>query len=150
MQGFLSISTFTQGEESCLCQPKKNTIIEAVSAQKEEHMHEYPITEQLVKIAEEHCNKAEADKVTRINLVVGEYSGFVPESIHMYFDLIAEGTRCEGAEVDITRVKAKLECPACGEIFSRALLSFACPKCGTDGGPTDIGKEFYIESIEVE
>ncbi len=71
-------------------------------------MHEYPITEQLIKIAEEHCEKAGAHKVTRINLVVGEYSGFVPESIHMYFDMISEGTKCEGAEIDITRVKAKL------------------------------------------
>lgn len=113
-------------------------------------MHEYPITEQLIKIAEEHCEKAGAHKVTRINLVVGEYSGFVPESIHMYFDMISEGTKCEGAEIVITRVKAKLSCPACGEIFERKLLSFACPKCGVDGGPTDIGKEFYIESIEVE
>lgn len=113
-------------------------------------MHEYPITEQLIKIAEEHCDKANANRVTLVNLVVGEYSGFVPESIHMYFDLIAEGTKCEGAEIVITRVRAKLKCPACGEIFARKLLSFACPKCGTDGGPTDIGKEFYIESIEVE
>ena len=26
----------------------------------------------------------------------------------------------------------------------------ACPKCGGQGGPTDIGKEFYIDSIEIE
>jgi len=26
----------------------------------------------------------------------------------------------------------------------------ACPKCGVDGEPTEIGKEFYIEEIEVE
>jgi len=113
-------------------------------------MHEYPITEQLVKIAVDHCKEAKAEKVIKIKLVCGDYSGFVPESIHMYFDLIAEGTLCDGAEIDIIRVRPKMKCPACGELFERAHLSFACPKCGTDGEPTKIGKEFYIESIEVE
>lgn len=113
-------------------------------------MHEYPITEQLVKMAEEHCKEAGAEKVKKINLVCGEYSGFVPESIHMYFDLIAEGTLCDGAEIEIERIKPKMKCKGCGELFVRKPMSFACPKCGTDGEPTDIGKEFYIESIEVE
>ncbi|MEG0157385.1 MAG: hydrogenase maturation nickel metallochaperone HypA, partial [Anaerovoracaceae bacterium] len=105
-------------------------------------MHEYPITEQIVKTAEKHCRENSAAKVKTINLVVGEYSGFVPESIHMYFDLIAQGTLCEGAEINITRIEPKIKCPACGELFKRAPLSFACPKCGVDGEPTEIGKEF--------
>ena len=113
-------------------------------------MHEYPITEHIVELAEKHCKEAGASKVTAVNLVVGDYSGFVPESIHMYFDIIAEGTLCDGAEINITRVKPKIKCPACGEIFERKPLSFACPKCGTDGEPTEIGKEFYIDTIECE
>ena len=59
-------------------------------------MHEYPITEQIVKIAEKHCREAEAEKVTKVKLVIGDYSGYVGDSVHMYFDLIAEGTLCEG------------------------------------------------------
>jgi len=113
-------------------------------------MHEYPITEHIVKMSEKRCREAGGRKVVTINLVLGENSGFVPESIHMYFDLIAEGTLCEGAEITIKRIGTKLKCPSCGELFTRKPLSFACPKCGTDGEPTDTGKEFYIESIEVE
>ena len=112
-------------------------------------MHEYPITEQIVKLAEKHCRDAGGEKVKTIKLVLGEYSGFVPESIHMYFDLIAEGTLCDGAEIEIKRIKPKIKCPACGELFTREPFSFACPKCGTDGEPTEIGKEFYIDSIEI-
>lgn len=113
-------------------------------------MHEYPITEQIVKIAEEHCRKAGGKKVLAIRLVVGDYTGYIPESIHMYFDIIAEGTICEGAALTQTRVRPKLKCPACGELFVRQPMSFACPRCGADGEPTEIGKEFYIESIEIE
>ena len=113
-------------------------------------MHEYPITEQIVKIAEKNCREAGASRVTSVNLVVGDYSGLVPESIHMYFDLIAEGTVCEGSEINMKRVKPKLKCTSCGALFERAPMSFACPSCGADGEPTETGKEFYIESIEVE
>ena len=113
-------------------------------------MHEYPITQQIIKIAENHCREAGANKVSAVNLVVGDYSGFIGDSIQMYFDIISEGTPCESAKLKIKRVKPKLKCPACGEFFERAPMSFACPKCGVDGEPTEIGKEFYIEEIEVE
>ncbi len=113
-------------------------------------MHEYPITEQIIKIAETHCKEAHGEKVRKVNLVIGDYSGYVGDSVQMYFDIISEGTMCQDAEVEITHVKPKLKCPACGTLFEKKLLDFSCPKCGTDGGPTDIGKEFYIESIEVE
>jgi len=113
-------------------------------------MHEFPITEQIVKIAEKHCLDAGAKKVTKVNLVLGDRSGLVFESIHMYFDLIAEGTVCEGAEIGMERVKTKLKCPNYGELFERQPMTFACPKCGTDGNPTEIGKEFYIKDIEVQ
>ena len=113
-------------------------------------MHEYPITEQIIKIADKHCKEAGAPKVQKLTLVLGEYSGLVAESINMYFDVISEGTACEGAEIEIKRITAKLKCGSCGNLFERAPGSFACPQCGGDGGPTEIGKEFYIESIEVD
>jgi len=112
-------------------------------------MHELPITEQIIKIAEEHGQKARASKIERIRLVVGERSGYISESIQMYFDMISEGTLCEGAVLEIELIKPKLKCPACGTLFERRPMRFDCPACGTDGEPTEIGREFYIDSIEV-
>ena len=112
-------------------------------------MHELPITEQIIKIAEEHGQKARASKIERIRLVVGERSGYISESIQMYFDMISKGTLCEGAVLEIEAVKPKLKCPSCGILFERLPMRFDCPACGTDGEPTDIGREFYIDSIEV-
>ena len=113
-------------------------------------MHELPITENIVKIACEQCAGSGASRVLKIHLVVGDYSGYVGSSIRMYFDMISRDTPCEGAQLDITRVKPKLRCTACGRLFERELLSFACPDCGGEGEPTEIGKEFYIDTIEVE
>jgi len=112
-------------------------------------MHELPVTEQIVKIVTEHGQKARASKIERIRLVVGERSGYVGESIQMYFDVVGKGTICEGAELEIVTVRPRLKCPACGTYFERRPMRFDCPACGTDGEPTDIGREFYIDSIEI-
>ena len=114
-------------------------------------MHEYPITQQIINICERHCEEAKANRVKAVKLVCGEATGYLHDSIQMYFDIIGEGTKCEGARLEIVRVKPKLRCPNCGNLFERTqLFSFACPECGTDGNPSEIGKEFYIEEIEVE
>jgi len=112
-------------------------------------MHELPITEQIVKIAEEHGQKARASKIESIRLVVGERSGYISESIQMYFDIISQGTLCEGAKLEIETIKPKLKCPKCETLFERLPMRFDCPECGTDGEPTDIGREFYIDSMVV-
>ena len=113
-------------------------------------MHEYPVTEQIVKISSEQAKENNARKVTRITLVVGEYSGFIGDSIQMYFDVLSKGTVCEGAILEIENVKAKWRCPACDLDYVRKPLSFACPRCGRDGEPTEIGKEFFIKNMEIE
>lgn len=113
-------------------------------------MHEFPVTEQIVKISAEKAKENNARRVTRITLVVGEYSGFIGESIQMYFDVISKGTLCEGAILEMENIKAKWRCPVCNIDYSRKPLSFACPECGQDGVPTSIGKEFYVKNIEVE
>lgn len=112
-------------------------------------MHEYPVTERIIEIAKKHCEMAQASRVEAITLVVGEQSGFIGESIQMYFDIMAEGTVCEGAALILKPVKPLLECRACGARFQRRPLSFSCPECGGEGAPTDVGKEFYIEAIAV-
>ena len=113
-------------------------------------MHEYPITEHIVDICSQQCREAEASRVSAINIVIGDYSGYVSESIEMYFDIIAEGTPCEGAALNFTKIKPKLKCDKCGHLFEKRPMTFDCPMCGGQGGPTDIGKEFFIENIEVE
>jgi hydrogenase nickel incorporation protein HypA/HybF len=113
-------------------------------------MHEYPITLEIIRIAEEAAARANAAKVNKITVVAGEYSGFIPESVMMYFEEISSGTGCEGALLEIRRVRAKLRCSKCGELFERKPFSFSCPLCGGDGGPTATGREFYVESIEVD
>ena len=112
-------------------------------------MHEYPITKRVIEIAEEFAKKNQVDEVKQINLVVGDYSGYVGSSIELYFGIIAQDSICRDASLHIDRVKPKLKCRACGKLFERKPFSFTCPHCGGDGEPSEIGKEFYVKSIEV-
>ena len=75
---------------------------------------------------------------------------YVGETIRLYFGLIAAGTACEEAELVIRSIKPQLQCPQCGTVFIRKPFSFMCPVCQTLGHPTAIGKECYVEAIEVE
>lgn len=93
--------------------------------------------------------KNNAEEVKQINLVVGDYSGYVASSIELYFGIIAEESLCAHAKLNITRIKPKLKCNDCGKLFERKPFSFECPVCKGQGSPTDIGQEFYIKSIEV-
>ena len=106
-------------------------------------MHEYPVTLEIVRMAEKTARE-KGGIVKAIHLVVGEDSGFIGESIQMYFDVISEGI------LTIQDVKPKMKCDRCGCLFERKKFSFTCPRCGGDGSPTDIGKEFYIESVDLE
>ncbi|HHV12658.1 MAG TPA: hydrogenase maturation nickel metallochaperone HypA [Clostridiales bacterium] len=112
-------------------------------------MHEYPITQHIISVASEYAKKYGGTEVKVIHLVVGETSGYVSSSIELYFDIIAKGSLCEKAKLDIKRIAPKLKCNQCGELFVRKPFTFECPLCGGEGSPTEIGKEFYIKSIEI-
>lgn len=112
-------------------------------------MHEHHITQQIIKIAQETAQLNNASKVTRISLVVGEFSGFIGDSIVLYFDILSEGTLCEGAQLEIEYIPMKMWCTHCSTYFKRKKYSFDCPACGHPGAPTNIGKEFYVDHIEI-
>lgn len=112
-------------------------------------MHEYPITQRIIEVAGEYAKKNQAEKVKVIHLVVGDYCGYVASSIELYFDLIAEGTPCENAKLQIERVEPKLCCSSCGKMFVRKPFEFKCLYCDGEGRPTKEGQEFFIKSIEI-
>lgn len=114
-------------------------------------MHEYPVAQSIIKIAGEAAAANGAKKIKRINLVVGELSGFIGDSIRMYFEVLSKGSPAEGAEITISEVKPGLKCASCGlEFEKRDSRSFQCPACGGDATLTGRGREFYVESVDIE
>ncbi len=114
-------------------------------------MHELAVTESVLGIVLKHAGAARANKVTAIHLTIGELTGFVDESIQFYFDFISKDTLAEGARLTFNRIPARARCRQCAHEFAPgAGQLWVCPACGAIGGEVVAGREFFVDSIEVE
>ena len=113
-------------------------------------MHELGVTENIVNIVSAKAGEAQASKVMRINLVVGELSGFVPDCIQFYFDSLSRDTIAEGAVLHFESVPAELRCRDCSTTFHPQDTLWSCPECKGRSIEIFKGRELYIESMEVE
>ena len=67
-------------------------------------MHEIDITQHILKDVIKIAESKNAKKVTEIRLVLGPFSGFVPECIQMYMDLLAKDTICQGVQIKVKEI----------------------------------------------
>ena len=113
-------------------------------------MHEYHGAVQMIEHAQDLCRERGHNKVNKLQLLIGEASGYTFEVVKEYFDEAAIGTVCEGAELTVRKTDVMLRCPKCNELFPKRILMYDCPICGTPGNPTDAGKEMTIDFMESE
>lgn len=113
-------------------------------------MHELSITQSILSIVLEQAEAARSNKITRINLTIGELTGIVDECVELYFDIISKDTIASGAELIFKRPPISLRCRNCGTTFSSDNLNLVCPECLEQSVEIVSGRECYVESIEVE
>jgi len=113
-------------------------------------MHELGITESIVNIALDKAKEAQASEITKINLVIGELSGFVPDCIQFYFDFLSKDSIAEGASLHFELASAQFRCRSCSAVFCPQDTIWTCPKCQSQSVEIAGGRELYIESIEVK
>ena len=113
-------------------------------------MHELSVTESILDIACRHAEQANAKRIVRINLVIGELSSIVDDSVQFYFHYLSQDSIAAGAALVFMRVKVELSCQACGHRWAPASADWTCPSCGQALGQVVAGREFHMDSIEVE
>ncbi len=113
-------------------------------------MHELPVAESILKIALEHAKQAGARKISALNLVIGELSSIVDDSVQFYWDVVAKDTIAEGAVLNFRRVPAELQCMTCFHKYRLNGKELVCPQCGGVGVKILSGEEFSLESIDVD
>ena len=113
-------------------------------------MHELSVTENILEIANRHASEKNAKKVTQINIVIGQLSSIVNDSVQFYWDIFSKDTICEDAKLFFTRVPAKLECLDCGNQYTIETELRPCPKCNSVKIKVVSGEEFWLDSIEIE
>lgn len=108
------------------------------------------VTQSILDIALDHAGRCGAARVTALNLVIGQLSSIVDDSVQFYWDIISKDTLCEGAELHFERIPAQMNCLDCAHTYSLSSGLEACPSCGSFHIRVVAGDEFRLESIEVE
>lgn len=96
------------------------------------------------------AEKAGAERILEIRLKIGELSGVLPECIEYYFNLVCAGTIAEGAKITATKIPVGIECPDCGFNGDIDRKKIICPKCQGINFKVVRGREYFVDSLEVE
>lgn len=114
-------------------------------------MHELPATEGILAIALETAGNGGYGRVTAIDVVIGELTSIVDDSVQFYFDVLSRGTAAAGARLHMRREPATAQCSSCRVSYPVVPpLMPTCMHCGALTLRIEGGRQFYIESIEVE
>jgi hydrogenase nickel incorporation protein HypA/HybF len=114
-------------------------------------LHELPVTQGVLDLVLETARNNGSRRVMAVDLVIGDLSSIVDDSVQFYFDILSKGTIAEGAELRFERVSATATCMDCGLSEAvRAPLSPFCSGCGGSRLRIEGGREFQVASIEVE
>lgn len=107
-------------------------------------MHELGITRNIVSIVSEHAGD---ERVSRVQIEIGQLSAIVPDAVRFCFDVCASGTALEGSELEIIESPGRWRCRACHAEFERNSFVGACA-CGNRDLDCIGGEELKILEME--
>jgi len=121
-------------------------------------MHEYSVASELISalvpMLEEHVGR-----VSAVFLVKGELRVLSDVALRNAFELLAQETRLEGAELMIEPVAVRVRCTACDyvgpahhaddEAFHFSIPILTCPICGAEVD-VEAGRELYVDRMTIQ
>jgi|SRR6266498_648151 len=110
-------------------------------------MHELSVTQSVLDIA---LKNAGMRKIKQINLVIGQFSSIVDDSVQFYWEFISKDTAAEGSLLHFERIPGEMTCQNCGHVFHPTDETFDCPSCSSPFVKITKGEEFQVDSIDVE
>ena len=113
-------------------------------------MHELAITEGIMEAAIPAACEAGAVRILEIRLKIGELSGVFPECIRDYLQVVAKGTIAEGAQLKVEKIPVTIKCSSCGFEGAINRRKIRCPECGSIDFKITAGREYFVDSLEVE
>jgi hydrogenase nickel incorporation protein HypA/HybF len=114
-------------------------------------MHEMSLMSEIIQIVSEDATARGFNKVSRIDVIVGDLSNVLPDALELAFLFFQgqEGTMIdEDSTLHLIREEAKAQCPACRCDFQPDYRIALCPECGFPGCLLVSGETFRVESYE--
>jgi len=112
-------------------------------------MHETALAQSLVEVISQEAEKRHA-KPLRAKMSCGELNAVNDDVLSFAFGAVAQGTPCEGMELQIEHKPLQARCRACGRVFTVDLSGPECPGCGSQDFELLPDAPLMLEEIEFE
>jgi hydrogenase nickel incorporation protein HypA/HybF len=113
-------------------------------------MHEGYLFMSLLRSIEEQTKSFQPCRITKVVLLVGEYSGIDFDYLKTVVETFKEGSVLEDAEVHLQRDPLRIYCPSCGIETTNYEAKACCPLCKSFDVEIRGGLELILASLEVE
>jgi hydrogenase nickel incorporation protein HypA/HybF len=113
-------------------------------------MHELSLACSLVEAAEKVLTAEHAGRATRVTVGIGKLAGVEIDAFEFAFPMAAKGSRLESAELVVHDLPIRVQCKICEKESSPDFPRCVCALCGSDDIELLGGREFNIESMEIE
>ncbi len=120
-------------------------------------MHEFSISDEIVKNVLGAVKENKAQKVLSIQLEIGELALLNVEQVTFWIREMFKGSVAEGARVKVRTIKARIQCESCGyrggmnldqrDPFRHA-IPYSCPKCQSFQIDVEKGRECHLKKIQ--
>jgi hydrogenase nickel incorporation protein HypA/HybF len=111
-------------------------------------MHELSLAESIFNTISEYV-KTKAT-LTAVHVSVGPLSGVNCDCLEFGFSSLAELYGYPNARLVVRRTSSSMQCEDCGRSYECTEFDELCPGCGSLKRTIMSGKEFTLDSIEVE
>jgi hydrogenase nickel incorporation protein HypA/HybF len=108
------------------------------------------IARNIVDIAVAAATGANASRIVRVNVLVGQLRGIIPAQLIFCFGLMSENTIAGGAHLNLEITPVIGRCRQCQEDFPVKDYSYVCPLCQGEDIEMVGGTELRVRDIEAE
>ena len=89
-------------------------------------------------------------KITRVFVTIGPLAGIAPDILSFCFPEVCSMRGMGKPELVVDRTAVKMKCESCATEYEGVDLFSRCPSCGSLERTLGSGREFRIDSVEVE
>lgn len=117
-------------------------------------MHEISLMTSIMDISEQEMRSHGATRLLLVRVRCGALANVVPDAMNMAFKAMTQGTRHQGARLELVIEPLTVTCRSCGQLFSppdREALFYPCPACESLGScNVQTGESIFLDHLEAE
>lgn len=110
-------------------------------------MHELAICQSVLREVLAVASSRNRQQIGQITLRIGPLAGVEPALLRIAFPLVAAGTPCEGAMLEIEETSVRVRCQMCGSTSDVPPNRLLCANCGTWRVTVVSGDEMLLANV---